>query len=164
MLKEEIKTDLKNALKGKRELEVLVLRMVLAAVLNKEKEKRYKISKEKQSLDQEELQKESQLTDEEIVEVIFSENKKRKDAIVEFEKGERIDLAEKEKAEIEVLKKYLPEQVSEQEIKELAQKVIKEVGAKELKDMGQVMGALMPKLKGKADGGVISGIVKKLLS
>jgi len=164
MLKKKIKAELKEALKGKKETEISTLRMLLASVLNKEKEKRYRLTKEKPELKEGELEKESQLTDEEIVEVIFSEVKKRKEAIVEFKKGEREDLAEKEKKEIEVLKKYLPEQLSEQDIKKLAQEVIKKANITSPKDMGRVMSELMPKVKGKADGGQVSRIVRELLS
>jgi len=163
-IKEKIKENLKSALKEKREVEVLTLRMLLASILNKEKEKRYRIAKEKPELEEKELEEESQLTDEEIIEVISSEIKKRKEAILEFEKGERMDLVEKEKAEIGILEKYLPEQLSEEEIKKLAKEAIEKVEAKEIKDMGKVMAELMPRVKGKAGGGIVSKIVKELLS
>jgi len=163
MLKERIKQDLKKAQKERREIEVLTLRMILASIINKEKEKRYKIAKEKPELTEQDLEKESQLAEEEIIDVLFSEAKKRKESILEFEKGERQDLAEKEKTELEILKKYLPEQASEEEIRNEAQKVIKELSASEIKDMGRVMGQLMPKLKGKAQGDVVSKIVKEIL-
>jgi len=162
-LKENIQQDLQSALKEKRDIEVSTLRMLSAAILNKEKEKRYKLSKEKPDLSEKELEKESGLTEEEIIEVISSEIKKRKEAISEFEKGERKDLADKEKKELQVLKKYLPEQLSEQEIEKLAKQVIEETGAQGLKDMGKAMGQLMPKVKGRADGGLVSKIVKQLL-
>jgi hypothetical protein len=162
-LKEKIQEDLKTALKEKNEIETSTLRLVLAAISNKETEKRTKIWKEKPELSPKELEKESQLTDEEIVEVIGSEIKKRKEAILLFEKGERTDLVEKEKKELEILKKYLPEQMSEDRIKEEAKKVIEEIGASGPKDTGKVMSALMPKLKGKAEGGVVSKIVGELL-
>jgi len=163
ILKEKIQKDLKEALKKKDEIVVSVLRMLLAAILNKEKEKRYKLSKDKPELTEEELEKESQLTDEEVIEVISSEIKKRKESILEFKKGERQDLVEKEKKEIEVLKKYLPEQLSEEEIKKLVKVAIETVEAKEPKDMGKVMVELMPQIKGKADGATVSKIVKELL-
>lgn len=161
MLKVKIQEDLKKGMKEKNELAVSVLRLVLAAVLNKEKEKRYRLSKA--GAKEEDLAKESELTDEEIIEVISSEGKKRKEAILEYEKGKRQDLAEKEKKELEILKKYLPEQISEEEIKKIAEEAVKKVGAKEPKDMGRVMAELMPKVKGKADGGSVSKIVKDLL-
>lgn len=163
-LKEKITQDLKVALKGKRELEVLVLRQLLASILNKEKDKRTKLSKEKEEIRKEELEKESQLTDEEIIEVISSENKKRKEAVAEFEKGGRMDLVEKEKAELEILKKYLPEQLSEEEVKKLAKEIIEKIGASSPKDMGKVMGQLIPQVKGRTEGNLVSKIVKDLLT
>jgi len=110
MLKSKIEEDFKSALKEKKEIEVSTLRMLKAAVFNKEKEKRYKLSKEKPDLNGEELEKESQLRDEEVIEVISSEIKKRKESILEFEKGKREDLIKKEKVEMKILQSYLPEQ------------------------------------------------------
>lgn len=162
-LKAQIQQNLKEAVKKKEELSSLVLRMLSAAILNKEKEKRYKLSKTDPNFKENELEEKSQLADEEIIEVVFSEVKKRKEAILEFEKGKRMDLAEKEKKEIEILKKYLPEQLSEDEIKKLAGEAVGKVGAKEIRDMGKVMAELMPKVKGKADGATVSGIIKQLL-
>lgn len=151
MLKKEIKNNLTKALKKGNRTECSTLRMLLAGILNKEKEKKYKTSKE-------------ELTDEEIIEIVFSEIKKRKEAIVEFEKGKRDDLAKKEKAEMAVLQKYLPEQFSEEEIKKIVKEAIEKVGAKEIKDIGKVMAETMPKVKGRADGSTVSKIVKELLS
>jgi hypothetical protein len=169
----KIQEDLKISLKEKRELEVSVLRMLKAAIFNKEKEKRYKftrqnpaerdlggLSKEKQ----EKLEKESALNDEEIIEVISSEIKKRKEAIDLYERGNRPELAGKEKKEVEILQFYLPEQMSEEEIKKIAEEAIRKVGAKEMKDMGKVMGIITPQVKGKADMSLVSKIVKELLS
>ena len=196
-LKEKITSDLKEAQKEKKELEVSVLRLLQAAVLNKEKEKRTKLAKEKDEINEEELEKESQLTDDEIIEVVFSETKKRKEAILEFSsyaKGyggpaearsstseggekrrkEKIDsFIKKEKKEMEILKKYLPEQLSKEEIKKLVEEVIAALRASLApserekigqKDMGRVMRELVPKIKGKAEGGFISKIVKELLT
>ncbi len=154
MLKDKIKSDLNKALKKGDEIKRSTLRMLLAAVLNKEKEKKYK----------EEIEEEVELTDEEIIDVISSEAKKRKESIIEYEKGERQSLAEKEKAELEILQKYLPEQLAEEEIRKIVEETVEEVGAEEIKDMGKVMAELMPKLKGRADGGLVSKIVKELLA
>ena len=162
-LKEKIQEDLNLAIKNKREIEVSTLRMLSAATLNKEKEKRYKISKEKPDFKEEDLQKESQLTDNEAIEVISSEVKKRKEAIADYEKGGRQELADKEKKEKEILQKYLPEQFSEEEVKKLAKEAVEKTGAKEPKDMGKFMAELMPKIKGKADGSLVSKVVKDLL-
>lgn len=106
-LKLKIQDDLKSALKEKREIKLSVLRMLSAAIFNREIDKRTRIWKEKPELSAEELKKESRLTDEEIIKVISSEIKKRKEAILLFEKGEREDLVKKEKEEVEVLEKYL---------------------------------------------------------
>lgn len=175
-LKEKIKEDFKKALKENKEIEVSTLRLLNAAILNKEKEKRYKLSKEKSELEEKDLEKESQLTDEEVLEVISSEAKKRKEAIVEYEKGKREDLAAKEKQELEILENYLPEQLSEEEIKKFVQEAIEKTGAKEMKDYnpptalqgkniyGKVMAELMPKVKGRADGSLVSKVVKDVLS
>ncbi len=162
--KERLYQDLNTALKEKKELETSVLRQLLAAVLNKEKEKRYKISKEKPEASGDELDKECQLADEEVMDVISSEIKKRKESIELFEKGRRQELADKEKKEAEILSKYLPEQLPEEEVKKLVQEAITKVGAKEMKDMGKVMAELMPKTKGRADGSLVSKIVKELLA
>jgi len=160
-LKENIKGNLKSALKGRREIEVGTLRMLNAAIINKEKEKRSKLAKE---VAEKELEEKSQLTDEEVVEVISSEAKKRKEAILEFDKGGRKNLAEKEKEELGILKKYLPEQLLEEEVRKLVQEAVEKVGASEMKDMGKVMAELMPQVRGRADGGLVSKIVKELLS
>jgi len=158
-LREEINQDLKIFLKSKKELEVLTLRQILSAVLNKEKEKRFNLSKENQNVTEEE----SKLTNEEILDVVNLEVKKRREAVEGFEKGGRMESAEKEKEEMEILKKYLPEQISEKEIKNLVAKAIESVGAKEIKDIGKVMAELMPKTKGKADPSLIGKIVKEAL-
>ncbi|OGZ18247.1 MAG: hypothetical protein A2V72_00980 [Candidatus Nealsonbacteria bacterium RBG_13_37_56] len=154
MLKETVKSDLNKSIKESNEIMRSTLRMVLAAVSNKEKEKRYK----------EKAEAEVQLTEEEMIEVISSEAKKRKEAIREYEKGGRQDLAEKEKAELKILEKYLPEQLSEKAIRKLVQQAVEKTEASEMKDMGKVMAELMPQVKGKADGNVVSQIVKELLS
>lgn len=164
MLKQTIQNDATDSLKNRADFVTGVLRMLLASVTTKEKDKRYKISKEKPEATEEILIKESELTDEQIIEVISSEIKKRKDAIVLYEQGNRPELTDKEKKEIEILKKYLPEQLSEDELKKIISESILETGAKEMKDMGKVMADLNPKIKGKADGGEVSKIVKELLS
>ena len=152
-LKEKIRLNLNSALREKKELEVSVLRQLLAAVLNKEKEKRFKTKEEK----------DVQLTDEEIIDVVSFEAKKRREAITGFERGKRQDLVEKEKKELEILEKYLPEQLPEEEIRKLVKEAIEKTGAREIKDMGKVMQELMPKTKGRTDGGLVSKIVKELL-
>ncbi len=192
MLKQKIQQDLNGSVKKKEELKSSVLRMFLAVVLNKEKERRFKkhcmlflpaseakrqkealaslsslrefkIGQEKTDISEQDLQKESQLTDEEIIEIVFLEIKKRKEAILGYEKGGRKDLIEKEEKELEILRQYLPEQLSEQEIKKLAKEIIKKVGAKEQKDIGKVITELMSQTKGGAEPRTVSNIVKDLL-
>ena len=162
-LKGKIQNELQEAVKNREELKSSVLRLLLSAIFNKEKEKRYKLSKQKPEFKEKDLEKESQLVNEEVIEVISSEIKKRKESIELFEKGEREDLVEKETKEKEILEKYLPEQLPEEKVKKLVQEAIAKTGAKEIKDMGKVMQEVMPKVKGKADGSLVSRIVKDLL-
>ena len=145
----KIKEELNIAVKSNDEIARSTLRMLLAAMINKEKEKNYK--------------EDRSLTEEERIDIISSEAKKRREAIIEYEKGNRQDLADKEKAELEVLQKYLPEQLSEEEIRGMVSQIVEEIGAETMQDIGKVMGALMPKVKGKADGNLVSKIVKELL-
>lgn len=180
-IQEIIQNDLRTALKGRRELEVSTLRLLGAAIINKEKEKRIRIARSEKDLKEEELVEKSRLTDEEIIEVVLSEIKKRKEAILGFsagsvsaparEKAKIQNLIDKEKKEIKILKKYLPElssalpeQLSEKEVRELAKDVVGKTKAQSMKDMGKVMRELMPKIKGKADGSLVSKIVKELLT
>jgi hypothetical protein len=164
MLKQQIQLDMKSAMKSGKVFELGVLRMVLASFLTKEKEKRYKIVKDRPETKEEDLIKETELSEAEVIDVLSSEVKKRKDAIVLYEKGGRPELAENEKKEIEVLQKYLPAQLSQDEIKKLVEESISATSAREIKDMGKVMADLNPKIKGKADGGEVSKIVKELLA
>ncbi|MFH0906748.1 MAG: GatB/YqeY domain-containing protein [bacterium] len=160
-LKEKIKEQIKDAMIKKDASRVSVLRMLMSVILNKEKEKRTKLSKEENN--PEKLDELSNLTDEEIIEVISSESKKRKDSIEQYEKGNRQELAEKEKKELEILVDYLPEQMDEDEIRKIISKKIEEVGASGPQDTGKIMGAIMGQLKGKADGNIVSKIVQEEL-
>ncbi|MBI2054408.1 MAG: GatB/YqeY domain-containing protein [Candidatus Staskawiczbacteria bacterium] len=164
MLKQQIQKDINEALKKGSKIVSETLRMAISSINLKEKEKRYKISKRKPELSEEDLIKESALTDEEIIDSLSSEIKKRNDAIALYEKGNRQELADKEKEEISFLKKYLPEQLSEQELRKIIEESISKTGAFGIKDMGKVMADLAPKTKGRADASEISGIVKELLS
>ena len=172
-LKTQVDENLISALKEGKELEVSVLRLLKAVVLNKEKEKRYRLSKDKseaeldrmgkESAGWKQLEKDSALSDEEVIDVISNEIKKRKEAIELYERGKRLELAAKEKKEIEILQKYLPEQMGEDEVKKIIEAALSNTGAKEMKDMGKVMGMITPQLKGKADMTLVSKIVKDLL-
>ncbi len=160
-LKTKINQDIKEAMQSKDQIKVSVLRMLNAAVFNKEKEKRAKLAKENKETDK--LDELSKLTDEEIQEVISSEVKKRKESIDQYGKGGRQDLADKEKKELGILMAYLPEQMSGDEIRKIVKEKIKEIGVSGPQETGKLMGAIMPQLKGKADGNLVSKIVQEEL-
>ena len=161
---QQIRDDLKTALRKGDALKVETLRMLLSSLSYKEKGKRYTLSKANPNFSEEELVKNSELSDQEAREVVVSEVKKRREAIEAFEKGRRLDLAEREGKEMEILQAYLPKQISEDEIRKLVKEVLDQMGTVGFQDMGKIMGALMPKLKGKAEGSLISKIVKEMLS
>ncbi len=163
-LKTKLQEDLKEALKKGDAERVLVLRQVFSAIVNTEKEKRARVYRKEPQLTEEDLEKKSLLTDEEIIEVLSLEAKKRREAITEFERGQRLDLSEKEKRELEIIQEYLPPQLSEEEIKKLAKEIIYNIGAKDLRDIGKVMAELMPKVKGRTEGSVVNKIVRELLT
>ena len=147
MLIERIESDFKTAMKEKNEIKLRTLRMLKAAIRNKEIEKKLK-----------------SLPETEILEIIQKQIKQRKDSISDFEKGNRQDLAAKEKGEVSILEQYLPKQLTEAEIKALVEKAIKTTGATTKSDMGKVMKELMPQLTGKADGKLVSQIVSSCLN
>jgi len=163
-LKDTIQLHTNEAMKAGENSSLAVLRMLLASITSKEKEKRYKIAKEETQLNDEELAVKSMLADDEILSVVTSEIKKRKDAIALYTQGNRPELAEAEEKEIIVLQKYLPEQLPAQELKKLVKDSIAKTQATSMKDMGKVMAYLNPLIKGKADGGEVSKIVKEILS
>ena len=162
MLKQQLQKELTEALKSGNQLKRLVLGTLMTAVKNKELAKRGQIGKE--TNDPRELEQKSQLGTEEVLEVIAGEVKKRRDSIEQFSAGGRPDLAEKEKLEMEILAAYLPEQLSEEKVRNQIQFTIEELSATSPKEMGKVIGAVMAKLKGRADGTLISKIVKELLT
>ena len=145
-LRDQIPEDLKTALRGKKSLDLLVLRMLQAAIKNRE------------------IDNKGELNDEEIVQVVSSEIKKRRDAIEEFTKVSREDAAEAEQLEINVLMKYMPEQLSEEEVASKVQELVAGSGAAGLKDLGIAMKVVMPALKGKADGKLINKYVREQLA
>ena len=162
-MKQKIQENLKQALLSKDEARVSTLRMLLAAIGNKEIEKRTKFSKENPNAKEAELQKQSLLSNEEIQQIIAGEAKKHRESIEMFQKGNRQDLVGKETKELKILEAYLPEQMGEEEVRKLVKEAIASTGAKTPQEMGKVMSALMPKVKGKADGSLVSRIVKELL-
>lgn len=145
-LKDTLLSDMKIAMKEKDVLRKNTVQMVRAAVLQIEKDKQITLG------------------DEEILEVIAKEAKKRRDSIADFEKGGRQDLVDAANIELQILMGYLPTQLNEAEIEALVKETIAETGASSMKDMGKVMGAIRPKTKGVADGKTVNEIVKKLLS
>jgi len=146
MLKEQIEKDLIEAMKAKDETKLIVLRGLKSAIKNSE------------------IQKQKELIEEDILGVIQNQIKTRKDSIELYKQGEREELAQKEQAEIDILVPYLPEQMSEVEIRQLVQKAVETTGATGMQEMGKIMGALIPQVKGKADPSLVSQIVKEELS
>ncbi|MFH1643449.1 MAG: GatB/YqeY domain-containing protein [Patescibacteria group bacterium] len=165
-LKEKIQEDLKVALKLQRSEEVSVLRLIMAPLINQEKEKIYRINTDvkNEGKNQEELAQLSQLTEEEVEDIISYEAKKRKESILAFEKGNRKELAEKEERELEILKKYLPEQISESDLKNIVKQIIEKLGARGMKDVGSVMKGTIEEVGKRADGKIILEIAKELLN
>jgi len=145
-LKDKLMEDLKQALREGDERRKSAIRLAMAAIRNAEIEKR------------------RELDDGELLQIIAKEVKQRRDSIAEFAKAGRQDLIDQEKAELEVLLAYLPRQMTREEIEEAARRVIQEVGATGLSQMGKVMGRLMPQVKGRADGRLVSEVVRALLS
>ncbi len=145
-LTEQLQADMKTAMRGGDTLRRDTLRMAMAAAQNAAKDKR------------------APLTDEETIEVLGREVKKRRESIAAYESAGRDDLAAKEQAEIDILAPYLPEQLGEEEIRALAREAVAASGATSPKDMGRVMSGLMPTLKGRADGKTVSRIVNEELA
>ena len=160
-LKDRINFDYRGAFKAKEEKRVSVLRMLNSAIKNRELEKRTKLIKT--VTEEAELQKQSQLIDEETLAVLSAEAKKRKDSISQFSEGGRPELAAGEEEELKILAAYLPEQMGEAEIRKFVKEAIAESGAAGAADLGKVMKVLMPKVKGRADGGLVTQIVKEEL-
>ncbi len=145
-LKEVLAADLKTAMKEKDLIRKNTVQMVRSAILQFEKDNL------------------KELDEDGVLEIIAKELKKRKDVLPEYEKSGREDLISDIKKEIEVLLAYLPEQLTDDELKEIVENAIKEVGATSMKDMGKIMGKVMPETKGRADGKRINEIVKQILS
>ena len=147
-IKEQLKKDLTEAIRGRDEITSSTIRMVLTAITNEEvagKEARV-------------------LSDEEVITVLSREGKKRREAADAFENAGRADKSALEKSEGEVIAKYLPAQLSESDIAAIISDAIASTGAQGPGDMGKVMGAVKPKIAGKADGGVVSALVKAALN
>ena len=160
-LYETIQRDFKSALKNKDNKIVSVLRLSLAAVKNKELEKRYRFSKTEKP---EKLSELSRLDDNEVLDVLIREAKKRKESINIFNSGGRHDLELKEKEELDIIEKYLPKQLSESEINIEIDKILSEIASGEARDFGTIMRLAIARFKGKADGKLVSDLLKKKLS
>ena len=138
--------DMKQAMRAKDKETLQVIRMLKASIQN------------------EQIKKGQDLNDEEELTVLSREMKQRRDSLTEFEKADRTDLAEKVKKEIVIVENYLPAQLSEEEIRAIVQEAVTNTGATSPKEFGKVMGVVMPKVKGKADGNQVNAIVKELLN
>ena len=146
MLKQRIQDDVKTAMKGGDKPRLAVLRLLSAAIKQREVDERVELS------------------DEQVLAVLDKMVKQRRESISQYEKAGRDDLADQEKFEITVLQDYLPEALSEEEIAAMIDEAMASVGASSIKDMGKVMGQLKPKMQGRADMGQVSGLIKQKLS
>ena len=144
-LKEQLMADLKKAMKEKDTVAKNVVTMVRASILQYEKDKK------------------AELDDDGIIEIIAKQVKQRKDSLADFTKADRQDLIETTNREIKLLMGYLPQQLTKEELTAIVQNAIQELGVTEIKQMGKVMAQVMPKVKGRADGKMISEIVKEYL-
>lgn len=144
-LKQKLQEDLKSSMKNKDAIKKSVITLI------------------RSSIKQYEVDNRVELVDDEIVDLIAKQLKQTRDSREEFVKAGRDDLVSKAEAEIEVLKEYLPQQLSEEELNEIVISTISEVGATSMKDMKKIMSSIMPKVKGRADGKLINELVKKNL-
>lgn len=146
MLKEKLMSDLKEAMKEKQTLRKNVVQMIRAAILQVEKDKQI------------------ELDDNQVLEIIAKESKKRKDSLSDYEKSGRQDLIEQVNQEIEIISEYLPKQLSKEEITSIVKEIIEETGATTIKDMGKVMKVAKEKMGASADGKTINEVAKELLN
>lgn len=146
MLKDVLNKDLKKYMKEKNTLALNAVRSIISEIKNKE------------------VEKGAELTEEEIVQLIRKQIKMREDSIEQFERADRNDLAEKEKKELEILQEYLPEQLSDEELRKIIEETINEANVTSKKDFGKVMKLVIQKVQGRADGKKISEILSTLLN
>lgn len=149
MTKQDLQGQLKQSMLARDTEKTSVLRMLISAVTY------YEIQKGGAGY---------VASEEDVLTIIQKEAKQRKDSIMEYKKADRQDLVDKEQHELELLKIYLPEQMSEEDIKKMVQQAISQSGATNVQDLGKVMGIVIPQTKGKADGAVVSRIVRELLT
>jgi len=150
-IKQQIQSDFITAFKAKDQLKSSVLKMLQSEIKNIEIAQKGKGGV-------------GDLNDDEVIQVVSKEVRKRKETAEIFSKEGRADTAEKELSEAEILSVYLPEQMSDEELRKLVKEAIEKTGATSIKDMGKVMGVLTPQISGKADAGAVSGIVKEMLA
>lgn len=150
---EKISGDLKEAMKARDEKRLSVLRMISSALQGKQIEKRAKVGDQSVAL-----------TDDEVLAVLKHEAKKRQDAIAEFGKAGRAELAGKEAEELEVIKAYLPAEMGDAELEAIVSRTLSAMGEVTEKDFGKAMGAVMKETKGQASGDRVSALVKKYLA
>lgn len=143
-LKDRLNSDFKDALKNRESIRKDVINMVRAAI------KQYEVDNRKE------------LDDNGVLDVIAKQIKMRKDALSDFEKGNRADLVEQYQSEIDVLMGYMPEQLTEDEIRKIVMDVAQRIGVQDKKDFGKLMGAVMPEVKGRADGSIVRNIVDSI--
>jgi hypothetical protein len=145
-LTDTLRKDMFDAIKDGAKNESEILKMALASIKNAQ------------------IESDKELTDKDVQKILRSEVKKIKDSIEQFEKMKRDDLVAKEVIQLEVLQSYLPQPMSEDEVRKVVEAKIKELNAESMKDMGKVMGAVMKELEGKADGNTVKDIVQNILS
>ena len=146
MLKEKLLNDMKESMKNKDTIRKNVIQMIRASILQIEKDNQKEVN------------------DEEIIQIIAKEAKKRKDSLAEYEKSGREDLITEIKEEIKIIEEYLPAQLSIEEIEKIVSEIISNLGATSMKDMGPVMKEAKAKIGASSDGKTINEVVKKLLS
>jgi uncharacterized protein YqeY len=144
-LKEQFTEEMKQSMKSGDKLRLSTVRLLLSEIKNAE------------------IRKKGDLTDEETLGIVAKEVRRRKEAIEGFEKGGRQDLVDKETLELGILQGYLPDQLSEEELRRIIKETIEEVGAASPADLGKVMGSLMPRVKGKADGKLVNQLTREML-
>ena len=141
-----------------------ILNDLVAAMKNKDKETLSVLRMVKGAMQLEEINKKHELTDEEVISVISKQIKTRKESILEFEKANRSELIEQTKKEIDILSKYMPEQMSEEEINKVIEEVFSKVMPQSVKDMGKIMKEITPLVKGKADMSLVNKLIKDRLN
>ena len=138
---QQLKSDMKEAMKASRKDELSTIRMLLSSLNNKK------------------IEKGEDLEEDDVIEVLSKEAKQRRESIEAYREGGRNDLADKEEAELEVIERYLPEPLSDREVAEMVEEVIDQTGAESPSDMGRVMGQIMPRVKGRYEGSKVKDIV-----